>query len=101
MPGGRYKNCSSCGTLNTVGAKSCQVCGEVFGSNFSLTLDQAMRNGAIVRGMEIDEGEVRNAELIAPSVRNQILTSGDENLVRVLRVLPDESWARLKAIVAQ
>ena len=58
-----------------------------------------MRAGAIIRGMDIDEDEVRSAEDMAPKVRNMILQSGDQRLVKILRVLPDESWARLKTIL--
>jgi len=32
-------------------------------------------------------------------VRNMILQSGDQRLVKILKVLPDESWARLKTIL--
>lgn len=49
--------------------------------------------------MDIDEEEVRHAEEIAPEVRNRVLRSGDQKLVRILRVLPDESWARLREIL--
>jgi hypothetical protein len=49
--------------------------------------------------MDLNEEEVRTAEQIAPTVRNRILQTGDETLVRILRVLPEESWARLKTIL--
>jgi len=55
---------------------------------------------AIIRGMDVDESEVRLAEEIAPEVRRRILRSGDDKLVRILKVLPDESWARLRDILA-
>ena len=32
-------------------------------------------------------------------VRERILQSGDEQLVRILRILPEESFARLKGIL--
>src|SRR5262249_41201063 len=98
--GVRYRSCMECGSLNPVAACSCQVCESSLLPNFTLTLDEALRAGAIVRGLDIDEKEVRNAEEIAPEVRNRVLRSGDEKLVRILRVLPDESWARLRDILA-
>jgi hypothetical protein len=36
---------------------------------------------------------------MASEVRGKILRSGDEKLLRILRVLPEESWARLKNIL--
>ena len=80
-------------------ARICQNCGKEFGSQFALTLDEALRTGAIVRGMDIDEDEVQDSEEIAGSVRARVLDSGDANLVRLIRVLPEESWAKLKNIL--
>jgi hypothetical protein len=66
-----------------------------------LTLDEALRTGAIVRGMDLDEDEVRAGEQIAETAREQILRSGDDKLIRILRILPEESFARLKSILDQ
>jgi len=49
--------------------------------------------------MDIEESEVQEAEEMASEVRRKILRSGDEKLLRILRVLPEESWARLKNIL--
>lgn len=95
----RFKPCRECGALNPVSASACHACGVSFAPAFTLTLDEALRAGAIVRGMDIDEAEVQVAEDIAPEVRRRILQSGDDKLVRILKVLPDESWARLKNIL--
>jgi hypothetical protein len=68
-------------------------------NSFTLTLDEALRTGAIVRGMDLNETEVRESENLAPYIRSQILQSGDEKLVHILKTLPDESWARLRDIL--
>jgi superfamily II DNA or RNA helicase len=94
-----YKACSDCGALNMLSAKECHACGAPFAPNFTLTLDQALRTGAICRGMDLDEEEVRLAEQMVPEIRRKILRSGDETLVRVLKILPDESWGRLRSIL--
>lgn len=86
--------------LNPVTATTCHACGTSLAATFSLTLDEALRTGAIVRGMDIDEDEVREAEEIALEVRDRVLRSGDDELVKIQRVLPDESWVRLREIVA-
>jgi ribosomal 50S subunit-associated protein YjgA (DUF615 family) len=78
---------------------NCHACNASLATSFSLTLEEALRIGAIVRGMDIDETEVRSAEEIAPQVRDRVLKSGDDKLVKILRVLPDESWARLRNIL--
>jgi superfamily II DNA or RNA helicase len=95
----RTKDCPSCGALNTLAATACHACGTSFMASFKLTLEEALRAGAIVRGMDIDEEEVRDAEAMAEDVRRKILESGDAKLVRIIRTLPEESWARLKNIL--
>ena len=81
-------------------ATFCQACGASLAQDFVLTLDEALRTGAIARGMDLDEEEVQAAEAIAPVVRDRVLQSGDDRLVRVLKTLPDESWARLRDILS-
>jgi superfamily II DNA or RNA helicase len=95
----RFKPCSRCQGLNQMHAKSCQHCGADFGTDFILTLDEALRTGAIVRGMDVDEEEVREAEEMTGSIRKLILGSGDEKIVQMMRKLPEESWARLKRLM--
>jgi hypothetical protein len=90
-----------CGSLNPASATACQVCGNTFAPDFSLTLDDALREGAIVRGMDLDEEQVVAGERIAPIVRERVLSSGDETLVRIVKALPEESWGRLKVIFAE
>jgi hypothetical protein len=85
--------------LNVNSAVSCQSCGASFQVGFVLTLDEALRAGAIIRGMDIQEDEVQLGEDMATPVREKILRSGDEQLVRILRILPEESFARLKGIL--
>lgn len=99
-PPASYKPCSKCSALNPMSAKKCQVCGEEFGTNFTLSLDQALRAGAIARGIDLSEQEVKAAEKMAPHIRSNCLKSGDENLVRIVRILPEETWSRLSQIVS-
>jgi hypothetical protein len=91
----KFKSCHECNALNPTTAVSCHSCGASFSANFVLTLDEALRTGAIIRGMDLDEEEVRVGEQIAAPTRERILRSGDDQLVRILRILPEESFARL------
>jgi hypothetical protein len=95
-----FKSCPACSALNVNSASSCDSCGASFRTGFVLTLDEALRAGAIIRGIDIEEQEVQLAEEMAAPVRERILRSGDEQLVRILRILPEESFARLKGILA-
>lgn len=95
----RVKQCGGCNALNPVTAVKCHACGKSFTQSFLITLDEALRSGAIVRGMDIEEIDVRAAEQMAPAVRKLVLQSGDQRLVKVLQTLPDESWARLRNIL--
>jgi len=94
----RLKPCGQCEALNPRAAKECHQCGESFSHDIKITLEEALRDGAIARGMDIDEEEVREAEDLAPLVRNRILGSGDHRLIKIIQTLPDESWARLRNI---
>lgn len=96
----RMRSCPDCGVLNPVTATTCQACGANLTASFILSLDEALRAGAIVRGMDIEENEVRHAEEMAPEIRRRILRSGDEKLVKLVRVLPEESFSRLQQILA-
>jgi len=49
--------------------------------------------------MDLTEEEVRQGEEIFGEVRERILASGDEHLVRYLQLLPEESFGRLKSIL--
>ena len=94
----RLKVCSGCDALNPPAASECQNCGEPFTQDFSITLDEALRVGAIIRGMELEEGEVQESEAIIDDVREAVLKSGDEVLIKILRIMPEESTAKFKKI---
>jgi len=94
----RFKPCGKCGGQNMLNAKTCQHCGENFGTEFTLSLDEALRAGAIVRGMDVDEDEVQEGEAVAETVRNYVIKSGDAKLVEMVRKLPEESWGKLKKL---
>lgn len=87
---GGLKTCGECGTLNSLSAMSCINCGTSFRPNFSLSLQEALRTGAIVRGMDVDEANVKLGEQIGPEMRQKVLDGGHETLIKVLSSLPDE-----------
>jgi superfamily II DNA or RNA helicase len=95
----RTKPCPSCGTKNPPGAKKCCMCGHSFNGEFNLKLDEALRTGAIIRGMDISELEVVEAEGMAGHVRTAILQSGDARLIKLLKVMPEEVLGHLKIIL--
>ena len=77
------------GLQRVVAASTCHSCGASFQASFVVKLDEALRSGAIVRGMDLAEHEVRLGEEFAPAFRERILTSGDAQLVRILKILPE------------
>ncbi|MDG1004158.1 MAG: DEAD/DEAH box helicase family protein, partial [Emcibacteraceae bacterium] len=95
----RVRTCDDCGSINPATADTCHACGSSFKNGFTITLDEALRDGAIVRGIDITEAEVQESEKIAKTFRSKVLISGDEKLVHIIQRLPDESWARLKNIL--
>jgi len=95
----RFKECSKCHGMNEMRARSCQHCGEPFGTEFVLTLEEALRTGAIVRGMDVDEDEVREGEEMAGNLRKLVIASGDVKLIKLMQQLPDEVMGRLKRML--
>ena len=97
----RQKACGECGSPNPFGAKECIACGSSFAQEFSVQLDEALRHGAIVRGMDVDEEEVLLGEKLAPELQKKVLRGGDEFLVNVLRGIPAESYGRLARMMGE
>jgi len=95
----RLRPCGECDSLNPITAKSCLTCGASLEPSFTVTLDEALRTGAIARGIDLNEVEVQEAEEIAPIVRGRLLRSGDQRLIRIAQTLPDEVWARFRSIL--
>lgn len=94
----KTKPCLRCEALNSLSARSCQQCGHNFSAEFVLTLNEALRQGAIVRGMDVEEEDVQAGEEMAERVRKMVFDSGDEKLVDIVRKLPEESWGKLRRI---
>ena len=93
--------CPDCGALNVAGADNCHACGASLTLSYSLTLDEALRQGAIIRGADYDEGEVQEGEQFAPGIRALVVRSGDVRMIDLIQKLPDESFGRLKRIMDQ
>ena len=91
--------CPKCEQTNPVSVDTCQHCGESMNHEFEITLKEALREGAIVRGMDIEESDVREGERIAKDVRKHVYASGDAKLIKMIQQLPEESWGKLKNIL--
>jgi len=95
----RFKACDECEGLNPVSADACQHCGTSFKVDYEITLNEALRMGAIVRGMDLDEEEVQDAEKNKSQILRDILSSGDDAIIRLVKQLPEESYGRLRKIL--
>jgi superfamily II DNA or RNA helicase len=95
----RFKACDECEGLNPGSAESCEHCGASFKTEYEITLNEALRMGAIVRGMDLDEEEVQDAERNKNQIVRDVLSSGDDAIIRLLKQLPEESYGRLKKIL--
>ncbi|MNY80671.1 hypothetical protein D3C86_2218290 [compost metagenome] len=51
--------------------------------------------------MDVEEDEVQEGEAMSGSLRKVVLDSGDAKLLKVIRQLPEESWARLKRMMSE
>lgn len=96
-----FTTCDDCGSLNPAHGQTCQVCNRSLRSPFTVTLNDALRFGVIVRGMDLDEEEVRLGIEGSAQIRANILASGDDMLIKLIRQLPEEAWGRLRKILSQ
>lgn len=89
--------CPACNILNPVGREKCLNCGEPFvhKHEFEVTLQEAQRDGAITRGVDVSETEVRFAEEHGAAFRDQVHRSGDAHLIRLMQSMPEECLGRL------
>ena len=94
------KNCEECGGLNPISAKECMHCGSSFGHEFTVSLREALRIGTIARGMQISEEDTQLGEDIADTVNRRILATGDERLISILKVIPEEAYGQLASIMS-
>lgn len=95
----RFKTCEVCEGLNPMSAQKCQHCGHSFKTEYEITLNEALRMGAIVRGMDLEEDEVQDAEKNKKQILRDILASGDDAIIRLVKQLPEESYGRLRKIL--
>ena len=96
-----YKPCPECGALNPLHNKECQSCGASFENRFSISLEEACRDGGIISGMDISEDEMQEGERISPDLVKAVLASNDQVLIDIVRRLPPESHGRLGKIYKQ
>ena len=97
----QMKSCHHCGHLNDLKNEECDECGSKLKEEFIVELKNALRDGAIIRGMDLKEEEVKFGEEIGDSLIKDILSSGDDVLIKLLNKLPKESFARLAKMTSQ
>ena len=97
--GPSFVTCGNCGEKNSSHSKNCFNCGESLEPSFDITLSEALRDGAISRGIELNEDEVKEGEEIFNQKRDLIFQSGDEVLIEMMRKLPPEALARFNKII--
>ena len=97
----QLKSCHHCGHLNDLNNDECDECGSKLKQEFIVELKNALRDGAIIRGMDLKEEEVKFGEAMGDSLINDILSSGDDVLIKLLNKLPKESFARLTKMTSQ
>jgi len=95
----RFKACPKCEGLNQMRAKECQFCGLKFGSDFVITLNEALRIGAIVRGVDVEEGEVQDGEAIAGEFRTFVMRTGDAQMIKIAKLIPEELLGRFASFI--
>lgn len=66
---------------------------------YEITLNDAGRDGVIVRGIEVEEDEVRRAEQLAPGHLKRMGEIEDKSLRRLLKTIPVELLPALERLL--
>ncbi len=93
----RYKKCKddSCKAINPIGAKSCQECGNEFGTPFVVTLKDVFRDRIITRGQEISEEDAKASEQISSAFYDFIKITTNPMIREWAKQNPPESLVAL------
>jgi len=94
-----FVTCDACGMHMSPASPSCPRCGTANAQDFDLTLDEALRDGAITRGIDVSEEDLQFAEANAERVRSLVYQSGDAALIRMIRGVPEECLGLLRKIL--
>lgn len=54
-----------------------------------------------MRGMKLKEDVVAEGDALARHLLRRMLASGDDALVKIVKVSPEEDWARLRSILVE
>ena len=73
---------------------SCQNCGENFSLEYEVTLSEALRQGGIARGVDIEEEDV-TTHLEYTAIKKLLLESGDTRFLEIFKVIPEEALKSL------
>lgn len=95
----RFRTCEKCELQSPIRAPVCQHCGAKFGAEYVVSLEEALRIGAIVRGVDVEEEEVQEGEVIAADLRDFVLRTGDPAMLRLSKLVPDELWGRFSTFM--
>jgi len=89
-----FKKCEKCDYSNPVYLDSCQNCGENFSLEYEVTLSEALRQGGIARGVDIEEEDV-TTHLEYTAIKKLLLESGDTRFLEIFKVIPEEALKSL------
>ena len=93
----RYKKCKdeTCKALNPIGAKTCQTCGNDFGTPFVITLKDVFRDRIIARGQEISEEDAKDSEKLTSIFYDFVSKTTNPMLIQLARQNPPEALLSL------
>jgi superfamily II DNA or RNA helicase len=86
-----FKTCQICSTLNPITSKVCQNCGQSFQTSINVSLKEALRDGAIIRGNQYLENDVLIGELHGSELKK--IFSQNPVISKMLSLLPEEGYA--------
>lgn len=97
-----FKECPKCKIKNVVTTKRCHKCGFKFSLDykFEITLKDALRDGAIIRGMYVDEDTVQVGEEMKDDFKRLVTASNSPALIEIIKILPPEAYGKLVEIIS-
>lgn len=86
----KFRTCEACDHKNPMHLDVCQHCGVSSVPRYDVTVREAIRDGVISRGVDIDETGLAEAEAEASTIRERLKLIGDDQVARIVSQIPKE-----------
>lgn len=96
-----FRSCEECGQHNPAHLEFCQHCGLPMIGRYEVSVSEALRDGVITRGIDIDEREVLQSEAEATLLRERLKLLGDDKVAHFISQIPKELLPAIRRLFSE